>query len=415
MADIEFAGFLFDALGVAVASATVDLVDRNTTTPVRATTTTDSNGFYTISHGTEGRFDIRITSGTNVLWRKYDTSGQMTELEVASLNIRNPADTFKYDLLPAAIVADRTLTLPLLTGTATIVVTPGIEDLDMGGFDIDNAGFHILNAATAPANTEVYLVHDNTGDLTLHALSGKTLNLAVAGTDEFVFSAASLDMNNNTLLNIGAAGNDWTVNRIIVQSSNSGGDQDVHIQNDDNTNTASHTRLILVTGGSSGGDPFVFFQVSGGGQVVAMGLDNTVNDDFTISDNATLGTNDRLRLVTATGVLSVDGAGAGDGLPTLFDDLDDTLELRTFQLANVPFAMITKEQQLENQRRLVEIGVAEWAIQDDDSYHWMMRIQPMMRLLAGGIWQTRERVNLNNKRIDALERGFISLKALIGG
>lgn len=120
MANIEFAGFLFDALGAAVQSATVDLVDRNTTTPVRATTTTDSNGFYTISHGTEGRFDIRITSGTDVLWRKYDTSGQMTEMEVASLNIRNPADTFKYDILPAAIVADRTLTLPLITGTDTL-------------------------------------------------------------------------------------------------------------------------------------------------------------------------------------------------------------------------------------------------------------------------------------------------------
>lgn len=121
MANIEFAGFLFDALGVAVESATVDLVDRNTTTPVRATTTTDSNGYYTISHGTEGRFDIRITSGTNVLWRKYDTAAQMEELEVATLKIRNPADTFAYNILPAAIAANRTLNLPLLTGTDTLM------------------------------------------------------------------------------------------------------------------------------------------------------------------------------------------------------------------------------------------------------------------------------------------------------
>ena len=48
--------------------------------------------------------------------------------------------------------------------------------LDMGGFDIDNAGFLILNAATAPVGTEVYAVNDNTGDLTLTAVEADPEN-----------------------------------------------------------------------------------------------------------------------------------------------------------------------------------------------------------------------------------------------
>jgi hypothetical protein len=115
-----FQGSLLTSAGAGVASATVDLLDRDTTTPVRATTTTASDGTFTISHGTEGRFDIRITSGSDVIWRKYDTAAQMLELEVATFKIRNPADTFVYDVLPAAIVANRTLTLPLITGTDTL-------------------------------------------------------------------------------------------------------------------------------------------------------------------------------------------------------------------------------------------------------------------------------------------------------
>ena len=45
--------------------------------------------------------------------------------ENGSFKIRNPADTFSYLFTPSAIVANRTLTLPLLTGTDTLVV----EDL----------------------------------------------------------------------------------------------------------------------------------------------------------------------------------------------------------------------------------------------------------------------------------------------
>jgi len=120
MANQIFSGFLYDDGGDAVPSATVNLYDRNTTTPSRADTTTNSAGYWTISHSTEGRFDVEITSGSSKRRIKYDEERQFTTLEVANLNIRNPADTFDYSILPAAIVADRVLTLPLITATDTL-------------------------------------------------------------------------------------------------------------------------------------------------------------------------------------------------------------------------------------------------------------------------------------------------------
>ena len=60
---IKFAGFVRDDAGVAINGATVDIYDRNTTTPSRANTTTNSSGYWTISHGTEGQFDVKVKNG----------------------------------------------------------------------------------------------------------------------------------------------------------------------------------------------------------------------------------------------------------------------------------------------------------------------------------------------------------------
>lgn len=122
MANQLFQGYVYDTTGVAVVGATINLYDRNTTTPVRATTTTDATGLWTISHATEGRFDVEIVSGSAKRRIKYDTQLQFTTLEVATLRVRNPAFTFDYDIVPAAIVADRQLTLPLTTATETVAV-----------------------------------------------------------------------------------------------------------------------------------------------------------------------------------------------------------------------------------------------------------------------------------------------------
>ncbi|MDO8241289.1 MAG: hypothetical protein Q7T51_04910, partial [Candidatus Moranbacteria bacterium] len=56
----------------------------------------------------------------------------------------------------------------------------------------------------APTGTDVGLYRDNSGDLTANVLTGKTLNFAVNGTDEFNFSSTGLAFNSNDITGLGA-------------------------------------------------------------------------------------------------------------------------------------------------------------------------------------------------------------------
>ena len=140
MAVQRFSGFVYTGTGVAVVGATIDIFARNTltaqtTTP--ATVTTDANGYWTATVAAETRCDVRITNGSSITWLKYDDEIQIEGMEVAVLRLRNPADTFDYDIVPAAITADRQLNLPLITGTATLAA-----------IDEGNKGADIASGAT---------------------------------------------------------------------------------------------------------------------------------------------------------------------------------------------------------------------------------------------------------------------------
>ena len=99
------------------------------------------------------------------------------------------------------------LTVNAITAKQVIVAINNVDEytfsatiLDMLDNALDNVGYVILNAATAPAGTEAYAVNDNTGDLTLNALTAKQVHIAIAGIDEvdiggsaYVFNDASGD------------------------------------------------------------------------------------------------------------------------------------------------------------------------------------------------------------------------------
>lgn len=67
-------------------------------------------------------------------------------------------------------------------------------DVDLLGNHLDNAGYLVMNAVTLPAGTEVYAGHDNSGDLTVNCKTGKTINFAVAGADEISIGANVLNI-----------------------------------------------------------------------------------------------------------------------------------------------------------------------------------------------------------------------------
>jgi len=152
---VELSHFLYTNAGVPIADASVacwavstGATETTSAGSAVATTTTSSTGFWAFSGLAEAIYDVRITSGSSVRWRRYNTELAIDRAEFGTLQVRNPANTFAYNILPAAIGAARTLTLPLLTGTGTMAV---LENVVTGGQTF--AGAVTLSAATlvAPA------------------------------------------------------------------------------------------------------------------------------------------------------------------------------------------------------------------------------------------------------------------------
>ena len=86
--------------------------------------------------------------------RKYDTQEQLSSIEAATLRVRNPANTFDYDIVPAAIVADRQLNLPLLTATDTVAVLAMAQTFLTGVKTFNSSILAIRN----PADTFSYTI-----------------------------------------------------------------------------------------------------------------------------------------------------------------------------------------------------------------------------------------------------------------
>jgi hypothetical protein len=181
----------------------------------------------------------------------------------------------------------------------------------------------------------------------------------------------------------------------VTYSANAGGNQTVMIQN---TSTAANSNALLhmlINGTDTSSDIRIQLQRQVGHPDItwSFGMDNSNSQGMVWSSGTALGTNDRMRLAIATGVLSVDGDGGGSDDPVaLFDSYDDAALAESFAYAH-PMApemgLVSREQWQANRALMVEIGVAEWAEQEGGPDALMYNIQPMMRMLAGGIYQTR--------------------------
>lgn len=89
------------------------------------------------------------------------------------------------DAAPSVLTAALTISAAqLVTAAAGITVTTGHVTI--------SAGAAVLGEATNPAGTNCYISRDNTGDTTINALTGKTINLAINGTDIATLSATVL-------------------------------------------------------------------------------------------------------------------------------------------------------------------------------------------------------------------------------
>lgn len=87
---------------------------------------------------------------------------------------------------------------------------------------------------------------------------------------------------------------------IINSHSDAAADVTIEVTNSDNTMGTSRGGVEIATGGSSSGDPYLSFQISGvGASTMTMGLDNSASDLFVISNSTSLGTSNALTLSQA--------------------------------------------------------------------------------------------------------------------
>jgi len=120
MSDIHHIGFLYDDSGDPIVGATVQAYVKDSTTTAGSSTTTNSDGKWSITTTSDNQLDIKITSGSSVRFRKFSDAIQVSEIEVGTFNIRESQTAQVYTIAPGSISADRTLTLPAATGSDTL-------------------------------------------------------------------------------------------------------------------------------------------------------------------------------------------------------------------------------------------------------------------------------------------------------
>jgi hypothetical protein len=300
--------------------------------------------------------------------------------------------------------------------TATVKTASGVLTLDSGAaINIEPAsgsailldGTISIDAGLVTGATSVTIGSTIITDGVITDSSG--LQLAAA-----LDINGDIDMGNYDISNVGASGNVWNdaqfihkgTGNIVFQRSTSG--------------TSAESRVFDLIHNSTGnvadgsGPAFTFRQNDDDGgeeelgriSFVRAGADNT--GDFRVSPTITGGSNLALTL-TSVGVLGVDLSGSGSAAQVdLFDQYDDATELQRFAYSGegvedvVP--EVTEEQRLANRERMVEMGIITPVPEAASGYH--MQIQPLTRLLAGGIYQNRHRMDSQyeelHKRLEAI-------------
>ena len=208
----KFAGFVYSAAGNGSEGKTVNLYARNDTTTVLATTTTDSDGHFSINHGTEGRFDLEIVIDTNNTYRiKYDDQIQIELGEFGQLFLRGTDDAFttEFQSTPTAsrvvtvpdatdtlvmlgeaqTLTNKTLTSPTLnTPTLTLTNSTGAAPTTEAVIEWDSDDNEIVvgdGAATKyfSDDTKLLQVANDLSDLNNAATARTNLGVDAAGTD----------------------------------------------------------------------------------------------------------------------------------------------------------------------------------------------------------------------------------------
>ena len=160
------------------------------------------------------------------------------------------------------------------TGGALSPTSGNWNTLGSGSITIAGSGSTLTTQLTGLTNHAI-LVGAGTTTIT---------KLAVGGTGTLLVGATAADPAFATS----------AVGDFSFTSSTAGATRTFTVSNTDNTNAASTALVQMTTGGTSSGDPYAAFTITGGNSA-AIGLDNSVSGDpLTISYSTALGTNNIL-------------------------------------------------------------------------------------------------------------------------
>lgn len=229
-----------------------------------------------------------------------------------------------------------------------------------------------------------------------------SMSFYTANTARVSIDSSGIDMLNHPVLNVGAAGNDLSANLWTMSSSASGVRLALKIENT-NTDASSLASLETVVPASANAavDASTTWTVK---DVMAWcaGVDNDQSDRFAITNSATLGTGDALRVAAGgTHAITFDDStsvSAGDfdyvcdrcgrSALDLFECCgqvswhDDVLALRQMRLNPAGLA------------QMVKLGVYEIDGPDDADPGWMgFNLQRAMHFTWAGMWQNRQRMD----------------------
>jgi hypothetical protein len=263
----------------------------------------------------------------------------------------------------------------------------------------DVSGLRILNAGTVNGtmtNQHGLYVEDLSSAVNNYQIKLETLS---DQTNDY-----GIDMGNNRLVNVGASGNDWDATGIEVDGSAA----TIIQRNTTNTSVEENClvlRLKTTNDMADGFAPQLLFQATDSAatnqSLGTLRFERDNNDDNTglfvieVDNNGTF--NEGLRL-TNVGVLSVDLGGSGSAAQVdVFDDYDDPVELQRYTHMQSDRFTNADERQISLDR-MVDMGVVSEVPGASSGYH--MNLQPMMNLLAGGIYQNRERMDAQHHTID---------------
>lgn len=189
------------------------------------------------------------------------------------------------------------------------------------------ADFNTKLTLTAPSNAEITATE--TGGATMRisghggagivstgsnhpidfATNGFGTQMSLETNGEFrVFNSVKIGADSSPAESLDVLGN------VIVSDTSIGSDVFIALSNADNTNSASHAVLTVKNGGASGGDAKIGLSVTGVTDW-ALGVDNSIDDRFTISQNSLLGTNDYFTIDKTSGDINIPNnlaVGSGD-------------------------------------------------------------------------------------------------------